>query len=178
MYAQIFIDEIRASKVFNKRERRNQIGYTLGINKTDLFAQYLTVGIEYSRINPFVYNNLMPTQTYETQSYSLGDWMGNNADRLYVFSQYVPVAKLKIKLWYQKIRKGEKGTLYQQYYAVPQPPFLFTKLFDYKEAGFSARYELINRLMLSFEVTSTKINYTNASSPDQKSLRLGFTYGL
>lgn len=178
MYAQIFIDEIRASKVFNKRERRNQLGYTLGVNKTDLFVHYLTAGVEYSRINPFVYSNLMPTQTYETQSYSLGDWMGNNADRMYLFTQYIPLAKLKVKLWYQKIRKGEKGTLYQQYYAVPQPPFLFTKLFDYKEAGFSARYELINRLMLSFELASIEINHTNASSLNQKSLRLGFTYGL
>lgn len=178
IYAQLFIDEIRASKIFNKRERRNQLGYTLGINRTDLFLNYLTAGIEYSRINPFVYNNLMPTQTYETNSYSLGDWMGNNADRFYIYTQYVPLPKLKIKLWYQKLRQGEKGTLYQQYNAVPQPPFLFSKLFDYKETGFLARYELINRLLLTLEINSINTKYVHASAERQTGVRFGISYGL
>jgi hypothetical protein len=178
IYSQVFIDEIRASKIFNKRERRNQLGYTLGINKTDLFLNYLTAGIEYSRINPFVYNNLIPAQTYTSNTYSLGDWMGNNADRIYLFAQYVPLPKLRIKLWYQKIRKGEGATLQQQYYAVPQPQFLFKKLFDYKESGFLVRYETINRLMITMELKSINTKYTNASSSRQNSLRFGFSYGL
>jgi hypothetical protein len=178
MYAQVFIDEIRASKIFNKTERRNQLGYTLGMNRTDLFLNYLTAGIEYSRINPFVYNNLIPTQTYTSNSYILGDWIGNNADRFYLFTQYVPLPKLKIKLWYQKIRKGESGTLEQQYYAVPQPQFLFKRLFDYDEAGFLARYELINRLMLTFELNSIETKYVNAASIRQTGIKLGFNYGL
>jgi hypothetical protein len=178
IYAQIFIDEIRASKVFNKNEKRNQLGYTFGINRTDLFLNYLTVGFEYSRINPFVYNNLMPTETYTTHSYYLGDWMGNNADRVYLFAQYVPVPKLRVKAWYQKIRKGENGTLYQQYYQSPQPPFLFRKLFDYKEAGLSAKYELINRLMISMELNSIHTKYINDASSEQSGLRFGISYGL
>jgi hypothetical protein len=178
IYAQLFIDEIRASKVFNKKERRNQLGYTLGINRTDFFVNYLTAGIEYSRINPFVYNNLIPTQTYESHSYSLGDWMGNNADRLYLFAQYVPVPKLRIRVFHQTIRKGEAGTLYQQYFQSPQPGFLFQKLFDYKETGFSARYELINKLIFSLEVNKIRSDYTNASSTKETGLKFGFTYGL
>jgi hypothetical protein len=178
IYAQVFVDELRASKVFNKRERRNQLGYTLGINRTDIFLHYLTAGLEYSRINPFVYNNLIPTETYTTNSYVLGDWMGNNAERFYLFTQYVPLPRLKIKLWYQKIRKGEAGTLEQQYFAVPQPQFLFKKLFDYKEAGFLANYELINRLMLLVEFNSISIRYSNAPSSPQNGLRFGFSYGL
>lgn len=178
IYSQVFIDEIRASKVFNKKERRNQLGYTLGINRTDLFVNYLTAGIEYSRINPFVYNNLMPTQTYESNSYSLGDWMGNNADRLYLFVQYVPVPKLRVKLWHQKIRKGESGTLDQQYFQAPQPEFLFQKLFDYKETAFTARYEFINRLIASMEINSNNIKFVNTSSAKNKSVRFGISYGL
>ena len=107
-YAQLFIDEIRASKVFNKREKRNQLAYTLGISRTDLFINYLTAGIEYSRINPFVYNNLIPGQTYQSHSYPMGDWMGNNADRIFSFLQYVPLPKMRIRLWQQKNQKRSK----------------------------------------------------------------------
>lgn len=178
IYAQVFIDEIRASKIFNKRERRNQLGYSFGINKTDVFLNYLTVGMEYSRINPFVYNNLIPTQTYQSHAYVLGDWMGNNADRFYWFAQYVPLPKLKIKFWYQKIRKGESGTLDQQYNQIPQPPFLFKKLFDYKETAFVARYELINRLIVSMELNTVNVKYTSASATRQQGLKFGISYGL
>lgn len=178
IYAQVFIDEIRASKVFNKQESRNQLGYSVGINRTDLFLHYLTAGIEYSRVNPFVYNNLIPAQTYTSHSYVLGDWMGNNADRLYLFAQYVPLPKLKLKLWHQAIRKGEAGTLEQQYYQSPQPKFLFKKLFDYSESGFTARYELINRLLLSMEFNTSTLQYINASSVKNSSFRFGFSYGL
>jgi Capsule assembly protein Wzi len=178
MYAQVFIDEMRISKVFNKRDRRNQLGYTLGINRTDLFVNYLTAGIEYSRVNPFVYNNLIPAETYTSHSYYLGDWMGNNTDRLYWFAQYVPLPKLRIRLSHQKIRKGESGTLDQQYFQSPQPPFLFKKLFDYKETDFSARYELINKLILFTEFNRLSINYVNASSTRQKGFQFGLSYGL
>ena len=37
IYSQVFIDEIRISKIFDSRLKRNQLGYTLGINRTDLF---------------------------------------------------------------------------------------------------------------------------------------------
>jgi hypothetical protein len=178
LYAEIFIDELKASKIFDKIERRNQIGYTLGANRTDIFLHYLTLGVEYSRINPFVYNNLIPTQTYTNNSYCLGDWMGNNADRVYVFAQYVPLPKMLVKLWYQKIRKGDAGTLDQQYNQVPQPPFLFKKLFDYSETGVEASYEAINRLVISMQLNSIKTRYTSTSLRLSNGIHLGISYGL
>ena len=104
--------------------------------------------------------------------------MGNNADRFYLFAQYVPLPKLRIKLWHQKIRKGESGTLDQQYNQIPQPHFLFKKLFDYKETAFAAKYEPLNRLILSMEFNSIKINFANAFSSHQKALTFGISYGL
>jgi hypothetical protein len=178
LYAQLFIDEIRISRVFDKIQKRNQLGYTIGVSRTDNFINYLTAGIEYSRINPFVYANLIPSQTYESHSFTLGDWMGNNADRVYLYLQYVPLPKLRMKLWHQKIRKGAAGTLQQQYFQQPQPKFLFAKVFDYKEAAFSASYEWINRLMLFGEWNKVKVNYVNGPATTNSSIKLGFTYGL
>lgn len=178
LYAQLFIDEVRASKILNKNERRNQWAYTFGINRTDFFINYLTAGIEYSRINPFVYNNLIPTQTYESHSYSLGDWMGNNADRMYVFLQYVPVPKLRMRISHQKIRKGSAGTLDQQYFQSPQPPFLFGKVFDYQESALSLRYEWMNKLVLLMEANKIGIDYTNGPTTEASGFKFGVSYGL
>jgi hypothetical protein len=81
--------------MFNKTEGRNQIGFNLGGSITDLFIPYLTIGAEYTRVNPFVYTNLIQAQTYRSYNYSLGDWMGNNFDKEILFAKYTPIAKLK-----------------------------------------------------------------------------------
>jgi hypothetical protein len=178
LYAEVFVDEITLSRVFSSTKHRNQLGYTLGISRTDLFAHYLTAGIEYARINPFVYNNLIPTQTYQSHEYNLGDWMGNNADRLYLFLQYTPVPRLKIKAWHQKIRKGAAGTLDQQYFQRPQPPFLFGKLYEYKETGATASYEWFNKMLLFFKITKSGYQPTNTAEQSTGSIKIGFSYGL
>ncbi|MDP1844293.1 MAG: capsule assembly Wzi family protein, partial [Sediminibacterium sp.] len=76
LYASLFIDEISLGNMFNSAKSRNQLGYTLGGSVTDLFLPYLTLGAEYTRVNPFVYNNLIPAQTFTQFNSSLGDWMG------------------------------------------------------------------------------------------------------
>jgi len=179
LYLSLFIDEIWASKIFDKTNSRNQLGYTVGINKTDFFFHYLTFGIEYTRINPFVYNNIVPAQTYFNSSYSLGDWMGNNADRLYIFVDYTPIAKLKVNVSYQFLRKGGEGSLEQQYYQQPQPPFLFGKQFDQASFSFRLLYEHINKLNFFLRMGLQQSRYTNSSSSQQnKEIGLGVSYGL
>lgn len=177
-YAQIFIDEIQLSTIFNPKKNRNQLGYTIGLNRTDLFFPYLTAGAEYTRINPFVYSNFISTQTYESQAYPLGDWMGNNADRLHFFLRYTPVAKLRLTFWHQNVRKGGPGTIEQQYSPAPQPPFLFGKLFTYKEVGASLNYEWLHRLVLSMKWTYSTLDYTSGITQRGNSIKIGFGYGL
>ena len=101
------IEEVLRSEsaIFNKIEKRNQLGYTLGASITDVLIPYLTIGTEYTRVNPFVYNNLIPAQTYTSYGFSLGDWMGNNFDRAIVYARYNPLPKLQLYGRIQKIRK-------------------------------------------------------------------------
>ncbi|MFM9709806.1 hypothetical protein, partial [Streptomyces galilaeus] len=80
---------------------------------------YLTLGTEYTHVNPFVYSNIIPAQFYTQFGYSLGDWMGNNFDRSMVFAKYTPIPRLRLYARYQHIRKGGPGTIQQQYLAEP-----------------------------------------------------------
>lgn len=177
IYSQLFIDEIRLLKVFNKQEQRNQLGYLLGVNVTDIGLKYLSVGFEYTRINPFVYNNLVPAQTYANSGFALGNWMGNNADRINLFFSYTPIARLKINGSYQYIRKGGAGNIQQQYLQQPQPSFLFDYLFNQQQLNLTATYEWIHSLK-SFVVY--KLLQTNNSINKQTDTQfsVGFSYGL
>ncbi len=146
LYATLLVDEIKVSKIFNQLERRNQIGYTVGANITDIGLPYLTVGAEYTRIHPFVYRNFLPAQNYSSAGFLLGDWMGANADRFYVFASYTPAPRVKGLLRYQRVQKGSDGTLQQQYFVQPQPPFLFGNKKTWSDVLLQCNYEYKPRL--------------------------------
>lgn len=177
LYATLFIDEIRLSKIFDRVQNRNQIAYTLGANKTDVFIKYLTIGGEYTRIRGGVYNNIIPAQTYTNNSYSLGDWMGQNADRIYLYVKYTPLPRLKTSIWYQYARKGSDWTLDQQYNQQPEPPFLFNELFSRRDIGFNAYYEIIQTLKINFNIIHNTIFYPQQTVANN-TISLGMSYGL
>ena len=179
VYTSLFIDEIRTSTMFDKNKSRNQLGYTMGASVTDLLLPYLTLSLEYTRVNPFVYKNLIPAQEYSSYGYSLGDWMGNNFDRVFASLRYTPMPRLKCMVSYQSVRKGGAGTVEQQYFQQPQPAFLFNPLFNRKEIQFRCSYELINNLQLVGHYTQIRQQTLPSNSWTTTHMAsVGFSFGL
>lgn len=179
LYGSMFIDEIRIASIFDKNKSRNQLGFTVGASTTDFMIPYLTMGVEYTRINPFVYRNLLPSQNYSNSNYTMGDWMGNNADRFIYTIRYTPIPKLKCLMRYQYIRKGGMGTLNQQYFQQPQPGFLFDLQTNQQEFELQVAYEWMNKLNLygQFDSQHIKNHVTNSTQTNQL-VTLGVRYGL
>jgi hypothetical protein len=180
LHATLFIDEIRMSKIFNKAESRNQIGFNLGASITDVLVPYLTLGMEYTRLNPFVYQNLIPAQNYSSHKYSLGDWIGQNADRFTYWVKYNPAPRLSMKIQLEQLRKGQDGTLNDQYFAEPQPSFLSTGHESQKQILLEARYQLLNQLSIrgSYYKQSGMIRPALQKDVAPEEFRLGIAYGL
>lgn len=178
LYASTFIDEIRVGEIFNKSKSRNQLGYTIGGSVTDVIVPYLTLGAEYTRINPFVYSNLIPAQTYTSYNHSLGDWMGNNFDRKIIFLKYTPLPKLKLIARYQDIRKGAAGTIVQQYLAEPQPAFLFDLQNKRKDIYLQATYEWIHNLYVRSSAQWLSETNANGLTINSTMYSLGISFGL
>jgi hypothetical protein len=68
-----------------------------------------------------------------------------------------------------QVRKGEQGTLDQQYFQQPQPPFLFGNQISSKEYSLQGQYEYIPRLYLT--VSFRRFDQTTL-------LSIGMNYGL
>lgn len=180
LYATLFIDEIRMSEVFNRNKSRNQLGFNAGASITDLLIPYLTMGMEYTRINPFIYQNLIPAQTYTNHNYLMGDWIGQNADRLTAWLKYNPLPRLSTRVRLDYIRKGEDGNLEDQYYAEPQPGFLSSKVEIQKQLLIEGSYELINNLNIKGSYFKQggviRPNIQTEAVPNE--FRFGITYGF
>ena len=155
LYGQWMIDEIRLGSAFNAGTSRNHLGYQLGASVTDLFLHYLTFNAEYTRLNPFMYRNFIAAQNYSNANFSLGDWMGANADRIYLSAKYHPKANLSIEAFAFMMRKNGQGSIEAQYFAVPQPKFGFDPQYKRNRFGLNAQYELWNNLILNFSYANT-----------------------
>lgn len=180
LYGSLFIDEIRLASIFDQSKSRNQLGYTIGASVTDCFKPYLTIGAEYTRVNPFVYNNLIPAQTYTQFNYPLGDWMGSNFHRKMIFARYNYIPKLKFYARVQLMNKGGEGSVYDQYNAEPQPKFLSDYQQTRNDFFFQASYEWMNNLYLrtSFEYIDDKNTRGRGVKNKESIIQLGFSYGL
>jgi hypothetical protein len=178
VYGTLLIDEIRFSELWNRSKSRNHIGYNAGINVTDPGIPYLTLSAEYTRITPFVYRNLLPTQNFTHSDAPLGDWMGNNADRWTYSLRYTPLPRLKLQIRYMKIRKGGAGTIEQQYFQTPQPPFLFDYRYTREMISGMVDYEFLNNAFLKFRIDKTE-NVPASGLPTQGlASTIGLYFGL
>lgn len=181
LYATLFIDEIRLETAFDAARSRNQLGYNLGISRTDLFIPYLTAGLEYTHINPFVYQNLIPAQSYTSQTYLLGDWIGQNADKVIGWLSYNPFPRLITTAQFMYVRKGADGSLLDQYFAEPQPKFLEQgPVQSQRQISLDVRYELIHRLFLRAAYQNQKgvIRPDVQTSAVPNQVTVGVNYGF
>ena len=179
VYSNLFIDEMRVSKIFSKDSSRNQIGFNVGIAVNDILIPYLTLSTEYTRVNPFVYNNLNPAQNYTNHSFNLGDWMGNNFDRIIFDAKYTPVARLKLEARYQYIRKGPSYTTDQQYFQQPQPKFLESTVYSQSDLLLKMSYEWKHNIYFQAFYNYQKTNFkTSSTSNAYNNFSVAVNFGL
>ncbi len=154
VYGTLFIDEIKLRSLFDPAKRRNQVGYQVGLSAVDVPIRHLTATVEYTRINPFVYDNYLPAQVYQSNGYNLGHWMGNNADQWYVALNYRFRRGLQSRAYLMNIRKADLGDYYWQNgnKPGPQPDFLFGKnRRNLTFFGGDVRYELVHDLFVKVD---------------------------
>lgn len=129
-YGSLFIDELSLNSIF-EGGNLSALGYTLGFESADILLDNSTLGIEYTRVNPFVYMNSVDAQTFTNDSYTLGNWTGSNGDIVSFFYRQYLMRSLyfTIKTWY--FRKG-KNELPDEQYSTPYPEFLYgEKRYEY-----------------------------------------------
>jgi hypothetical protein len=181
LYGTLFIDEVTLSSLFDSNKQRNQLGFTLGSSLTDLLVNNLTFKLEYSKIYPYVYKHYIPTTTYESASYVLGHWMGNNADQVFASVQYRFLRGLEAIAWLRYIRQGEAGSIDGQY-TQPQPPFLFGLRTNYTYLGTQLKYEILHELFVRarYQFMKTSVEQEDLSFIDKNIHEFHFAvfYGL
>jgi len=92
IYGEVLIDDLKTSKI-GKGNAGNRIGWIVGGHTISPGIKDLEFGIEYTRLEPFVYSHFFPINRYSTWNSSLGADIRPNSDRWEGVLSYRPCSE-------------------------------------------------------------------------------------
>jgi len=178
-YGTLFIDEITFENIFDRDRSRNQLGFQIGTLLVNPLIDNLNLRAEYTRILPWVYSNYIPADTYENNGYTLGHWIGQNADDIYLEANYFPFRSLKLSAFYEKFRRGGKKDIYYQY-VVPSQPFLYGPVRRENDFGLTVRFEPLRDLFATLNTKFRNVSdeATNVISGNDTEIIFSLRYNV
>lgn len=106
LYFSFFVDELRLSSMTDERQSRNHFSYKAGARFTSPGNINLSFIFEYTRNNPMAYRHFVSTTSFASNSYSIGHYLGDNAEEFYAGFIYKPISRLHVKASLMVMRKG------------------------------------------------------------------------
>ncbi len=181
-YTSLFIDEINTDNFFDEFKSRKQIAYTIGARFFDIPLSNVDVNVEYTRVNPGVYNHKFPAVTFTNSDFVLGSWIGQNADLFNLELAYNPFYKLRLSSYFEKLRKGSDLSIADQYSSDQgKKGFLYGSLHKESVFGIQARYQPVRDIYIDTFLqwrTVSDDQYSSLNRSNQPefgiSARLGF----
>lgn len=148
LYTSVFCDEIDIGNMWDKGNQSNFISVKAGIAISDLYLKNITVITEYTRTNPIVYKHFIPSTTFESNQYTLGNYLKDNADEWFIAIRYKPISRLRIELSYLQARKGPDYPYTGIGHSGLGLPFMSEVIWSEKNISFNARYEVFNDIFV------------------------------
>jgi len=160
LYGTFFVDEWKTSRIFHKNEH-NFLAEKAGFRLSGWPFENLTLTAEYTRINPVVYKHRIPSLTYASNQFILGNYLGSNSDEIYTSLSYRPLRGLELSFSWWNARKGNDYD-YVLGNEVATYPVLKDIIWQNRSWSFSTRYEFLPNAYLFAEYLHSNITAANA----------------
>lgn len=162
-YTTLLVDVTEIRNILSSDFKNTWIGYTLGGKSVNAIIDNLDLTLEYTRINPWVYEHKDEVTNYKHIKYYLGHWLGQNADQIRFQIDYQILRGLKVKTFLEFIRKGGMEEIYYAYKGINEKdlPFLYPPLRKENRLGLEISYEYMHDLFIKGTYT-----YSNISDSD------------
>jgi hypothetical protein len=184
-YSTAFIDVTEIRNVLDGDYDNTWIGLTFGLKTIDLLISNLDFSLEYTRINPWVYEHKDETTTYKHIDYTMGHWLGQNADQIRLQLDYQLIRGLKFRLFAERLRKGGMDEIYYAYEGSGEKEFefLYSPVRTEKRIGLDVSYQYIHDLVIKASYAYSDITDEEDREPlfligTKNNLSITLFYGL
>jgi len=183
-YSTLLIDVLEIRTLLKGEFYKQWLGFTVGGKAMDFGINNLNFFVEYTRLNPWIYDNKYSTTTYRHLDYILGHWIGNNADLLSFQLDYKFIRSLSFSLKTEFLRKGGGEDNYYAYEERKEFSFLFGENRSDFFLEFSAKYNPLQNVYLKGKYIYSNIEEEFVGrTPEfllgaKNSFNLSLSYGL
>ena len=108
VYGELLIDDMQLTAL-GKGDPSNKLGVLLGGWLADTGIDGLECGLEYTRLQPFIYSHFYPVNRYSNWTSSLGSELSPNSDRVRWRVSYRPRRSLELGVTVDHTRHGSVG---------------------------------------------------------------------
>ena len=176
-YLSLFIDELNTDQLLDPDKSRRQVAFTSGIRVFDIPATNIDLTAEYTRVNPAAYDHVFPANTFTNNGFILGNWMGQNADDVFLELGLTPIHALRFSTFGEIYRKGAMLPIKDQYLADEGKwTFLFGPIHIERSVGITAKYQPLRDVFLNVKARLHKVE-DEADPAQNRSRQLEFSIG-
>ncbi|MCB9211454.1 MAG: hypothetical protein H6609_18980 [Ignavibacteriales bacterium] len=183
-YATAIIDVLEIREILKGDWYTSWFGYTIGASAIDLGIQNSELRIEYTKTNPWLYENKYDLTNYKHLNYSLGHWIGQNADLFTIEYQYSFIRGMHISIMWQLFRKGDMKDIYYAYHEPENLDFLYGERRTENRVKLNIDYEPFHNVYLQAywsysDIKDEKVGRTQDFLLGNKnSFSLSLSYGM
>ena len=146
LYMSLYVDEFKIDRIWTKGQH-NFLSWKAGLKLSDWPVHDLSFILEGTRTLPMTYQHYIPTVTFASDGYNLGNYLRDNSQEVYVAFVYKPVRRFSVTLSYDFAEHGDEF----QYGLVPNPTSLpVIKDISWQDGaiGLNASYCLVNGVVV------------------------------
>ena len=138
IYSSLFMDDLGFTK-FPNGKFYDCLSWKTGFRVSNIFRSNLSLTAEYTRTTPETYTYPVPTLTYYSNNYNLGNYLGDNSQELFIQLDWKPFRGFLVKTSYCLVQHGASWDSYT----------LEKLLWGDAAWNFNLSYEIINNAYIT-----------------------------
>lgn len=143
LYSSLFIDEIALGRAL-EQDQSNFLSFKIGAAYSNPMFLGTTLIAEYTRNNPITYRHFVNTTTYASNNFTMGHYLGDNSQEIYLAVKSRPIQKLYLEASYTKAECGPTYEYTGKNKSGLGLPFISSTVYDNTTINLKAKYEVIN----------------------------------
>ncbi len=146
LFLSLYVDEFKISRI-QKKDENNFLSWKAGLCLSDFPIRNLSFILEGTRTLPMTYQHYVPTLTYASDGYNLGNYLRDNSQEIYLAFLYKPVRGFSLTLSYNFAQHGDEF----QYGLVADPvrlPVLKNISWQNQSVALNASYSLLSGMIV------------------------------
>jgi hypothetical protein len=166
LYISTYIDEFSVQRLSPSNLQKNPISWKIGGELSDYpFSDFSFIG-EFTRNYALTYKHFIPGLDFTSSGYSLGSYLWDNAQEIYLAATYKPIRGLLLQ---GSLTDAVHGNEYDYVHAVADDilaqPFMKDEVWQNRTLSFHSTYEAVNNVFLTFNVDYSDITGYTPTDP-------------